>query len=160
MYAAKLKMDAYRKATDQVRQWTEVNLNEKYQNSYGIRWAISEEHIVRGRRKNIRTVTYYHIVIQCVGMGGGGVVMQQPHVVPVYNTNGTLSAEAQQPQQLVYVDQNPNPVNTQQVQVVQVYNPNAAGSAPPDQGPNTDGAPPAYSPQDASAPQQAGYTDY
>ena len=127
-------MDAYRKATGQARQWIEVNQNEKYQNSYGIRWAISEEDIVRGHGRNRRTVTYYHIVIQCVGMGGGGVVMQQPHVIPVYNANGTLSAEAQQPQQLVYVDQNGNPVNTQQVQVVQVYNPNAAGSAPADQG--------------------------
>ena len=133
MYANAAKLKAYAKATGEVRTWVEVNLNEKYQQPYGIRWNISEERVTVGSRKHRRTVTYLHIVVQCVDSGYGA----QPMV----------------PQQIMYVDQNGNPVNPQQIQVVQVHVPNANANANP-------GAPHAYAPvpQEASPPQ--GYTNY
>ena len=154
MYANAAKLKAYAKATGEVRTWVEVNLNEKYQQPYGIRWNISEERVTVGSRKHRRTVTYLHIVVQCVDSGYGAQPMvqyQQPaqQVVQVYNPNAVQA----QPQQIMYVDQNGNPVNPQQIQVVQVHVPNANANANP-------GAPHAYAPvpQEASPPQ--GYTNY
>ena len=148
MLANGAKMKAYGRATGRIRQWVEINLNEKYQQKYGIRWNISEERVSRGHGKHRRTVTYLHIIVQCVEAAGGGVVMQQPQqqVVQVYNPN-----IATQPQQIVYVDQNGNPVNPQQIQVVQVHNPDTAL--------NTEAQPPVYEPAEASAPQQKGHTN-
>mmetsp|Transcript_38473 Transcript_38473/g.34026 ORF Transcript_38473/g.34026 Transcript_38473/m.34026 type:complete len:278 (+) Transcript_38473:31-864(+) len=157
MFANAAKMKAYATATQTVRTWVEVNLNEKYQQPYGIRWNISEERVTVGSRKHRRTVTYCHIVIQCVDAGGAQMMMQpqiqyqqQPQVVQVYNPNAVQA----QPQQIMYVDQHGNPINPQQMKVVQIHVPEANAN-----GPSTASAPPAYAPQEASAPGQ-GHTNY
>ena len=63
-----VKMKFYLEAMGTIREWVEINLNDKYQNQNGIRWTISEERVVTGRGKRIITITYLHIVIQSVDM--------------------------------------------------------------------------------------------
>ena len=78
MVANSAKMKVYFKAIGIIREWVEINLNEKYQNQYGIRWNISEETVRAGHGKHGRIKTYLHIVVQCVNAAGEGIIMQQP----------------------------------------------------------------------------------
>ena len=148
------KIAAWREAGETVRRWVELNLNEKYQNQYGIRWSISEETVIVGHGKKRGTIRYLHIVVQCIDTVGGGIVIQQPQeqVIQVYNPNADRTVLQSQP--VVYVDQHGNPVNSQQIQVVKVHNQdgqlNTGGDQPP----------PAYQSAEASAPQPQGHTNY
>ena len=141
------KVKVYLEALSVIREWVEINLNNKYQNELGIRWSISEERVVIGHGEHTRTETFTHIIVQCVDGAGGAVVIQQPQ-------KQVVQEQQLQTQPVVYVDQNGNSVNPQQVKVVQVHNPNAV------QSPEGAQPPPAYEPAEASAPQQQGHTNY
>ena len=146
------KSNVYVQARSTIREWVEINLNDKYQNQYGIRWNMFEERVTRGYRRKRRTITYLHIVVQCVdGAGDVMVVLRPQHqVTQIYNPNAVG-----QPQQIIYVDQNGNQVNSQKIQLIQVHNPDAVQ--------NTAAATPVYAlpytPVQASAPHEEGLTN-
>ena len=100
------KINAYRNATETVRQWVEFNLNQKYQNQYGIRWNIFEERVITGYGKKRRMTMYLHIVVECIDGAEDTIIMQQPHqeIQPVYNPNEETSPL--QPLQIAYLDHN------------------------------------------------------
>ena len=78
------KDKTYSKTLDSIREWVEINLNQKYQNQHGIRWNISQER--RG------ATTYIHIVVQCDDTLEDEIVIQTPnyHVIQVYNANPAI----------------------------------------------------------------------
>eukprot|EP01083_Nonionella_stella_P227769 807825_1 len=84
-----------------LRQYIEIELNEQYQLSQGIRWTISEEKYVYQQTKSAAKV-YYHILIQAVD-----IVQPQQHVVQMgvmdYNQAHYQVDGVQYPMQYTYV---------------------------------------------------------
>jgi len=106
-----------------LKQHLEVELNGKYQKSSGIRWTLQEERVYSGKN----SVLYYHIVVSCVDVAQQAQAQSavQPQVVQVQGY------QQQQQPAVLYVDQNGNPINVQQVRVV-VVDQNSAANPPAD----------------------------
>mmetsp|Transcript_40981 Transcript_40981/g.65901 ORF Transcript_40981/g.65901 Transcript_40981/m.65901 type:complete len:270 (+) Transcript_40981:64-873(+) len=107
----------YQAVLEALKQHLEVDLNHKYQ-SCGIRWTVQEKTVYVG--KNTKVLN--HIVVSCVDVPQQAQAQSvvQPQVVQVQGY------QQQQQPAVLYVDQNGNPINVQQVRVVVVDQNNAA----------------------------------
>eukprot|EP01084_Bolivina_argentea_P153364 267421_1 len=84
-------------ALEIVKEYVEVDLNEKYQKTKGIRWSIIEEKLVYVARSNqgaqtTRSIKYYHIGIRCVSFGNNDT--STVAVIVLNNNNDAQSMDA------------------------------------------------------------------
>ena len=73
------KAKVFNEALDAIREYVEIDLNEKYQKTTGIRWSILEEKLITVTQSNQGTTTttlrYCHIGINCVAVINNTVIV-------------------------------------------------------------------------------------